>query len=418
MYRRLVAALVCAMGLSAAPRAAAAPAQDPLLQSATVTEARRAIRAREPETLDTQTAICEIPAPPFGEAARARRVRDLFVRAGLDHVQIDGVGNVLGQRSSGTDGPATVLSAHLDTVFPPGTRTAVTRRGAVLLGPGIGDDCRGLAVMLAVARVLSSQGLRTVRPLLFVATVGEEGLGDLRGVRHLFARRKGGIGRFISLDGGGLGIVSRAVGSQRYRVRFHGPGGHSYGNFGMASPIGALGRAIAAIDAFVVPSTPRTTFNVGRVGGGTSVNAIAADAWMEVDLRSSGKGALEELDGRFQVAINQAVADENARWGGRPTVTAEVKRTGIRPTGATPDDDPLVRRAVALTAALGINVDPGAGSTDANIPMSLGVPAITMGAGGTSRGAHSPGEQFDSTGSALGTERALLVVLAATEGPQ
>ena len=393
------------------------PPQDPLLRDPNVTAARQAIRSREPDTLDTQVAICEIPAPPFGEAARARKVRELFSRAGLERVRIDRAGNVIGERGGRRPGPATVLSAHLDTVFPRGTDTRVRRRGTELAGPGISDDCRGLAVMIAVARVLSARDLRTEHPLLFVATVGEEGLGDLRGVRHLFAPGGPSIGRFISLDGGGLGIVSRAVGSHRYRVRFVGPGGHSYGNFGTASPVGALGRAIAAIDAFTVPSAPKTTFNVGRIGGGTSVNAIAADAWMEVDLRSSGTGALEELDRRFQEAVNQAVADENARWGGRPTVTAEVKRTGIRPAGETAADDPLVARAVALTAALGVDVAPGAGSTDANIPMSLGIPAITIGAGGTSKGAHSPDERFDSTDSVLGTERALLVTLAAAGGP-
>jgi tripeptide aminopeptidase len=392
-----------------------APA-DPLLESARVTAVRSAIRAREPQTLETQAALCRVPAPPLGEAARGRVVRDLFTSAGLERVRIDDVGNVLGERSGRLARPRTVVSAHLDTVFPRGTPTKVSRRGAILRGPGIGDDCRGLAVLVAIARVMVAEGIETDGPVTFVATVGEEGLGNLRGVRHLFGvELAGGIDRFVSLDGGGLGIVSRAVGSLRYRVLFKGPGGHSYGNFGMASPVGALGRAVASLDELRVPVAPKTTFNVGRIGGGTSVNSIASSAWMEVDLRSSGPGALEALDGRFRDAVARAVADENARWGGQTTISATVTLLGTRPTGATSDDDPLVRRAVTLTGALGTPVGPGEGSTDANVPMSLGVPAITIGAGGISRGVHSPGETFDSTGSATGAERALLVTLAAAE---
>jgi acetylornithine deacetylase/succinyl-diaminopimelate desuccinylase-like protein len=257
--------------------------------------------------------------------------------------------------------------------------------------------------------------LTTDGPVTFVATAGEEGLGDLRGVRYLFDHMAG-IGRFISLDGGGLSVVSKAVGSLRYKVTFSGPGGHSYGNFGMANPIHAMGRAIDAISDFRVPTDPRTTFNVGRVGGGTSVNAIAAQAWMEVDLRSSDGPALDDLDRRFHAAVDKAVADENQRWGGRSPVSASVERTGMRPTGRTSDSDPLVTATLALTEALGESVSPAEGSTDSNIAMSRGIPAVTLGAGGISRGAHSPDERFTTLGSALGTERALLVVLAAASG--
>ena len=293
----------------------------------------------------------------------------------------------------------------------------VTRRGNVLAGPGIGDDCRGLAVLVAVARTLQAHPVPTDRPVLFVATVGEEGLGDLRGVRHLFeGPLKGQIGQFLSLDGDGLSIVSKGVGSRRYRVTFTGSGGHSWGSFGMANPIHALGRAVSGIAALQVPTSPKTTFNVGRIGGGTSVNSIASSAWMEVDLRSTSEDELEGLDRRFRAVVDSAVNDENQRWNGRGAVTAKIHRTGFRPTGETPPDSMLLRRVLALTDALGGSVAPSAGSTDANMAMSLGIPALTLGSGGSGRGAHSPGETFDTTGSAAGTERALLAVLAASTG--
>jgi tripeptide aminopeptidase len=390
------------------------PVVDGLLADRAVVSARAAIREMESATIDTQVAVCEVPAPPFGEGERARVVKGLFERAGLTAVRIDQEGNVLGERPGQKPGPRTVVSAHLDTVFPKGTNVRVTRKGAVLAGPGIGDDCRGLAVLVAVARTLHGHHLTTHRPLLFVATVGEEGLGDLRGVRHLFeGPLKGQIGEFLSFDGDGLGIVSKGVGSLRYRITFSGAGGHSWGSFGMANPIHALGRAVSGIAALQVPSNPRTTFNVGRVGGGTSVNSIASSAWMEVDLRSTSQEELEGLDRRFRAIIDSAVSDENQRWNGRGAVTSKVDRTGFRPTGATSPDSMLLRRVLAVTEALGGSVSPSAGSTDANVPMSLGVPALTLGSGGAGRGAHSPGETFDTTGSAAGTERALLAVLAA-----
>jgi acetylornithine deacetylase/succinyl-diaminopimelate desuccinylase-like protein len=386
-----------------------------VLADARVTAARHQLRRAEPSTLETQISICEIAAPPFREAARGKAVAALFREAGLVHVRVDPVGNVLGELASHGRGPHVVISAHLDTVFPPGTDVTVRRQGVTLRGPGIGDDCRGLAVLVALARVAGSGAVEPQGPVTFVATVGEEGSGDLRGVRYLFDHMDG-IDRFISLDGGGLSVVSKAVGSLRYKVTFSGPGGHSYGSFGMANPIHAMGRAIDAISEFRVPADPRTTFNVGRVGGGTSVNAIAAQAWMEVDLRSWDGAALDELDRRFRAAVDTAVADENRRWGGRSPVSAAVERTGSRPTGRTADSDPLVVATLALTEALGESVPLAEGSTDANLAMSRGIPAITLGAGGISRGAHSPEESFMTTGSALGTERALLVLLAAASG--
>jgi acetylornithine deacetylase/succinyl-diaminopimelate desuccinylase-like protein len=417
----LIVTLVTVYGLAAGiVRAAsrgdtASPDVVRLLGDPHVIAARQQLRRAEPATIETQVSLCQIASPPFGEAVRGQAVAAYFREAGLSRVRIDAVGNVLGEFAAHGVGPHVVISAHLDTVFPPGTNVTVSRQGNTLRGPGIGDDCRGLAVLVALARVAGAGLLTTDGPVTFVATAGEEGLGDLRGVRYLFDHMAG-IGRFISLDGGGLSVVSKAVGSLRYKVTFSGPGGHSYGNFGMANPIHAMGRAIDAISDFRVPTDPRTTFNVGRVGGGTSVNAIAAQAWMEVDLRSSDGPALDDLDRRFHAAVDKAVADENQRWGGRSPVSASVERTGMRPTGRTSDSDPLVTATLALTEALGESVSPAEGSTDSNIAMSRGIPAVTLGAGGISRGAHSPDERFTTLGSALGTERALLVVLAAASG--
>jgi acetylornithine deacetylase/succinyl-diaminopimelate desuccinylase-like protein len=387
-----------------------------LLANPAVTAARSAIRTMEPDTIATQIAVCEVPAPPFGEAARGRVIQGLFQRAGLTNVRIDEVGNVLGDRASnGTAGARRVMvTAHLDTVFPRGTDVRVRREGTILKGPGIGDDCRGLAVLIAVARVLRTHPVPTDVTITFVATVGEEGPGNLRGVRHLFnGPLSGHIALFLSLDGDGLGIVSQGVGSVRYRITFSGPGGHSWASFGMANPIHALGRAISGIARLEVPATPKTTFNVGRVGGGTSVNSIAASAWMELDLRSTSQRELDGLDRRVRAVVESAVNDENQRWKGRGAVTAKVDRMGSRPTGETAPDAQLLRRTLKVTEALGASVSPTAGSTDANLPMSLGVPALTLGAGGIIRGAHSPSETFDTTGSSLGTERALLAILAA-----
>ena len=420
--RSCVAALVltlCSVDWNAVAAATRVPepAVDRLLADKEVASARKAIRDMEAATIETQIAVCEVPAPPFGEAARARVMKGLFERAGLTAVRIDQEGNVLGERPGRESGPRVVVSAHLDTVFPKGTDVRVTRKGNVLAGPGIGDDCRGLAVLLAVARTLQLHPIPTDRPVLFVATVGEEGLGDLRGVRHLFeGPLKGQIGQFLSFDGDGLGIVSKGVGSLRYRVTFSGPGGHSWGSFGTANPIHALGRAVSGIAALQVPASPKTTFNVGRIGGGTSVNSIASSAWMEVDLRSTSQDELDGLDRRFRAVVDSAVSDENQRWNGRGAVTAKVDRTGSRPTGETSPDSMLLRRVIAVTDAVGGSVSTSAGSTDANLAMSVGIPALTLGSGGSGRGAHSPRETFDTTGSAAGTERALLAVLAAATG--
>jgi acetylornithine deacetylase/succinyl-diaminopimelate desuccinylase-like protein len=268
-------------------------------------------------------------------------------------------------------------------------------------------------VLLGVIRALGAARVETHGPVTFVGTVGEEGLGDLRGVKPLFATElKGGVDRFVSVDGAGTGITHRAVGSRRYRVTVKGPGGHSFGDFGIANPVHALGRAIAAVARVEVPADPKTTFNVGRVGGGTSVNSISAEAWMEIDMRSADRTALAALDARVVRLLDGAVAEENARWGDRGRLTLDKKLVGDRPAGSLPETAPIVVTAAAVSRALGMRTALDEGSTDANLPLSLGIPAITIEGGGSGRGAHSLDERFDATDSWKGTARALLLTVA------
>ena len=399
----------------ALPLFAQSPAE--LLRDPAVRAAMDAAVRNEPQILDLQVHICEIPAPPFKEEARGRELARLFNQLGLQDVRTDKVGNVIGVRPGKTPHPNLVFAAHLDTVFPEGTSVKVTRDGDEMKGPGIGDDCRGLAVMLGVIRALNEGRVETRGTITFVADVGEEGLGDLRGMKSLFFESlKGQIDRFISVDGIGLGITNTGVGSNRYKVIFKGPGGHSYGAFGMANPIQAMGRAIAKIDAIQVPAQPKTTFNVGRVGGGTSVNAIPYEAWMEVDMRSADPASLKEVDASFNAAVKEAVAEENARWNNRGAVSASAELVGVRPAGQTPKDSPIVQTALAVSRAMKIEEALREGSTDANVPMNLGIPAITLSGGGAGTGAHSLNETFNAKDSWRGTQRALLLAIAASEG--
>lgn len=394
-----------AAGIGAQAPAAGSP--PPSLQPAIA-----AVRAANSWLLAQQVSICEIPAPPFKEATRAAELARRFRALGLANVRIDSEGNVIGERKGTADGPTVVLSGHLDTVFPEGTNVKVERDGTRFTAPGIADDCRGLAVILGVAKALGEANVQTPGTILFVGTVGEEGAGNLRGVRHLFEKElHGKIDYFISVDGSGLGVTSRAVGSHRYTVRFTGPGGHSYGAFGMPSPIHAMGRAIARIDEIEVPSDPKTTFNVGIVRGGTSVNSIAADASMDVDLRSESPEALAVLDAAFHRAIDSALADEHRRWSrSEARLSVSFDTIGIRPTGAQSDTAHIVRVAVESGQMLGFSPRTGASSTDSNIPISIGVPAITIDGGGRSRGSHSPDEWYDDGDKGyLGPQWALLI---------
>lgn len=400
--------LTAVLALAANAQDAARLAEDP-----TVKAALDAVRRNEPHFIDEQIRICEIPAPPFHEEARGKELERLFKQEGLENVRIDKAGNVIGVRPGTSPHPNLVFQAHLDTVFPEGTDVKVTRDGTTLKGPGIGDDCRGLVVVLGVIKALNEAKVKTPGTITFVADVGEEGLGDLRGTKNLFADSlKGQIDKFISVDGLGLGITNVGVGSYRYRVTFKGPGGHSFGAFGMANPIQAMGRAIAKIDNFEVPTNPKTTFNVGRVGGGTSVNAIPFECWMEVDMRSSDKDFLEAVNTKFKAAVQEAVAEENKRWNNRGPVSVSPELVGVRPAGHTSADSAIVITAVSVTKVFGAPGRLGEGSTDSNVPMNQDIPAITIGGGGSGSGAHSLGEMFDTKDSYLGTQRGLLLAVA------
>lgn len=405
-----VALLVGVLVLAAVARA------EPVAELAAkpaVRSALEALRLAEPETIREQIALCEIPAPPFGEAKRAERYRELLAAAGLDHVRIDAIGNVLGEHAGSGHGPVLVLAAHLDTVFPAGTDVNVGRTGAVLKGPGIGDDCRGLAVILAVARTLARTPVTTHGSVIIVADVGEEGIGNLRGVRHLVTTElKSRPAHFISVDADGYDLVNQEIGSNRYRVTYKGPGGHSYWAFGLPSAIHALGRAIDKIARFKVPEHPRTTFTVGRVEGGTSVNSIAASAWMEVDLRSEDAAELGRLDAMLHSAVASALAEENAFWSSEQKLNVDVESIGVRPVGRQAPRAPIVVTALAADAALGLASHVTSSSTDAGFPVSLGIEAIAIGAGGRWLGMHSLEERFDTTDSYLGTQRAFLITLA------
>jgi len=386
-----------------------------LIQDPAVAAAIDRIKRGESRVLEDQIHLCEIPAPPFKETRRAEAFRQALLSLGLKNVRIDRAGNVIAERPGTEPKPHLVLSAHLDTVFGEDVDVKTSRSGSILKGPGISDDCRGLAVLLGVVRALEDGHFRTTGPITFVGTVGEEGLGDLRGVKELFSGDlKGRIDRFVSIDGAGLGITSVGVGVLRYRVAFKGPGGHSYGDFGIGNPIHALGRAIAGLSDLAVPTQPKTTFNVGRIGGGTSVNSISGEAWMEVDLRSSDRAALATLDSALQKAVDTALKEENERWRNRGRLTMTKTVVGNRPAGRVAADSPIVQAATSVTRALGLPVSLDEGSTDANLPMSLGIPAITIDGGGTSKGTHSIEEVFDSTDSWQGTARAFLLALALT----
>jgi len=393
------------------------PHDNPRLRAALDT-----IKAQEPWTLDQQISICEIAAPPYKEATRAAEYRRRLQALGMANVRIDSIGNVIAERKGTGTGPTVLIEGHLDTVFPEGTNVKVKRNGTALAGPGIGDDCRGLAVVLSVVRAFQRANVQTLGTVYFVGDVGEEGQGNLRGTRYLFSNTlKGKIDYFISVDGTGLDLKHHGVGSKRYRVTYKGPGGHSYGAFGIPNPIHALGRAIAAIADVQVPTSPKTTFNVGVISGGTSVNSIPFSGTMDLDMRSETAEALDVVDKQVLKILTDALDAENDRWIKQTGARAEraklslvVDTIGIRPANSTQiDSSRIVATALAAGRALGFSPKSGASSTDANVPMSLGVPAITIDGGGSGTGAHSLGETYDDgpTGY-LGPQWAALIVAA------
>jgi acetylornithine deacetylase/succinyl-diaminopimelate desuccinylase-like protein len=377
--------------------------------------ARAQLAASDERVVRTQIALSEIPAPTGAEAERGATIARHFRALGLDDVRTDDVGNVIGARRGATDDAPVLVCAHLDTVFPEGTSVGVAREGPQLAGPGIVDNSRGLAAMLALAEAIDGTRLRTRRSIVFAATVGEEGAGDLRGAKHLFARLDATPSACIALDGAGDDrIVHRALGARRLRVTFHGVGGHSWAAFGVPNPVHAAGLTAAKLAAMPLPRTPRTTLSVCRIGGGISVNAIPEDAWLEIDLRSSSSDTLVRCVAEVEQAVRAAAREENLRRSpGTTPLVYSIATIGDRPCGELPREHPLVRAAMAATYAIGRTPELVAASTDANVPISLGVPAIAIGAGGRGGGVHTPGEWYDNTDGALGVARALTVVVAA-----
>ncbi|MDH3989733.1 MAG: M20/M25/M40 family metallo-hydrolase [Gammaproteobacteria bacterium] len=374
------------------------------------------IVAIEPQSRRDLIELTEIPAPPFEEQARAERFAEMLREAGLTDVVIDDVGNAIGRRPGRTGERVVGYSAHLDTVFPADTDVTVRFDDEKMYAPGIGDNTRGLVTVLGVLRAMQHAGIETEADVLFIGNVGEEGLGDLRGVKHLFRDGAPRIDTLIAVDGGeSERIVFGGVGSHRYRVTFRGPGGHSWGAFGLANPHHALGRAIQIFDENAPAVTSvgeKTSYNVGRIGGGTSINSIPFESWAEIDMRSGSQDKLDDVDAILQAAVEQALQEENAGRLDGPELTVDVDRVGTRPAAKGDTSSPVVQRAMAATVAFGVQPSLRISSTDANLPISKGIPAVTMSRGGVSGGSHSPDEWWQNVDGHIGIQIGLLTLLA------
>ena len=363
-------------------------------------------------TINDQKTIVAIPAPPFKEKVRADYYLKRLQELGLKSVKMDSEGNVYGVRPGTGKGPKIFVEAHLDTVFPEGTNTKPIEKDGKLYAPGIADDSRGLAAVLSVVRAFNATGIKTVGDVIFCGTVGEEGLGDLRGMKAFF-RDHTDIAASINVDGTSVSrITYLATGSHRYEVSFKGPGGHSFGAFGLPSAIHAMGRAIAKIADVETPKNPKTTYTVGIVSGGTSVNSIAADAQMLLDMRSNSQEELLKVEANILPLIQDAVNEENGRWNSDKKVSVEIKLVGDRPAGSQSPNAVIVQAAWMATKAIG--QEPAltaASSTNANLPINLGVPAVTIGGGGVDGRNHSPDEWYDPANAYLGPQKIFLTIL-------
>ncbi|MHB1864143.1 MAG: M20/M25/M40 family metallo-hydrolase [Gemmatimonadaceae bacterium] len=380
---------------------------------------RERLAARDDDIMRTQVTASEVPAPTGDEGARAALLRDRFAALGLAGVRIDGAGNVIGRRAGRRDDRPVVVCAHLDTVFPRETVLTVRRDGRRFFGPGITDNGRGLAAMLAIAECLDPRHVPLEHSVEFLGSTGEEGNGDLRGAKHYFASASEPPAAMIAVDGAGdERIIHRALGARRFRVTFRGPGGHSWSAFGAPNAIHAAAGATARLSAIRLPADPRTTLSVGRIGGGISVNSIPDHAWLELDVRSTDGRQLDRTEAEVHRAIAAAVDEENHRAArDTPALSVHVTRIGHRPAGETPADDPLVRAAQAMTKLVGRDPELAIASTDANVPIGLGIPAIAIGAGGKGGDAHSATEWFENAHGTRGIARALAIVVAAAQSP-
>ncbi|RXI96183.1 M20/M25/M40 family metallo-hydrolase [Anaerobacillus alkaliphilus] len=383
-----------------------------LLQNSLIKEALEFLKNENEATLRDQIELTEIPAPTFSETVRGMEYRKRLEQLGLENIHTDEVGNVFGVRKGTGSGPTVVVCSHLDTVFPEGTDVTVKHKDGKIYAPGISDNGRGLAVVLTLLKVLNHFQIETKGDLWFGATVGEEGLGDLNGVKALFEKNRSDIDAFISVEPGSPSrITYLATGSRRYSVTYRGRGGHSFGDFGIPSAIHALGRAVALISELETPREPKTTFTVGTISGGTSVNTIAADANMVIDLRSTCQEELSRLEDKALKILHQAAEEENKRWNS-DELLVEIKEVGDRPAGSQADDATIVQAAAASSKFLGFEpiLEPPS-STDSNVPISLGIPAVTLGGGGDFGGIHTLKEYFDPKDAYYGPQQILLTVL-------
>ncbi|MGP0019596.1 MAG: M20/M25/M40 family metallo-hydrolase [Candidatus Sulfotelmatobacter sp.] len=409
--------------------ASSAQVQQEVARLAASPEVRSAFnwfRLQEPQLAQWQMEMARIPAPPFGESARAAWLAERFREVGLDDVRIDDVGNVFGMHpgfmGSGFGRRHVVLSAHIDTVFPANTPLNIRQQGSRIYGPGVSDNGAGVAALLGIAALLRNVRIRHALPFVFVGNVGEEGEGDLRGMRHIFStpRWKDSIAYSLVLDGAGADtIVAEALGSRRFEVIVRGPGGHSWSDFGAPNPIVILAKAIETFAATPVPTAPKSTFNIGVIRGGTSVNSIPESASMKVDIRSTSMTEMERLEQSLRLALNRAVEDETMAAEMRSSaqkrpagVSCEVVVIGNRPAGELPAGARILQVVRAVDAQLANAAQVQRASTDANIPLSLGREAIAIGGGGSGGGAHTLQEWFDSNGRELGLKRILLTMLA------
>jgi len=372
---------------------------------------------RDAATIRTQIAISQIAAPTGDEQRRAEWVAARFRSLGLSDAHLDPAGNVIATRVGTEDTRPVLVCAHLDTVFGRDVALTVRRDGQRLTGPGIGDNGRGLAAMLAIAEEIDGRAVRTRRPIIFAATTGEEGAGDLRGAKYLFSSLHAEPAAAVALDGAGdERIVHRALGSRRYRVTYRGPGGHSWAAFGVPNAVHAAASAAAMLGTLPLTKSPRTTLSVSRIGGGTSINSIPEEGWLEVDLRSTSASVLDRFDREIRIIVRAAAQQENARRAtATPPLSYDVMVIGDRPSGELPPEHPLVVSAVEATQLIDRDPELATASTDANVPIAMGIPAIAIGAGGRGGDAHTPGEWYDNVDGPVGIARAMTILATAAD---
>lgn len=384
-----------------------------LSEHTAVKKALEFIKHENDWTVNDQIELTKIPSPTGFEEVRGKAFAEKLNQYGLRNVSSDEAGNVSAVRKGSGHGPTVVLSAHLDTVFPAETDVEPKFKNGMIYAPGIADDGRGLAVVLTVLKTMNEWKLQTAGDVIFLATTGEEGLGDLKGVKHFFSENDG-IDGFISIEPGFPSrIIYKGVGSKRYEVTYKGPGGHSFADFGLPSAVHAAGRAVADISVLEVSSDPKTTFNVGEIRGGTTVNTIASEASLIIDLRSTSQEELRKLEGKVLEICRKAAEKETESAGSAAKISCQLRLVGDRPAGMQPVTSPIVQCAAAATAAVNFTPEPAPpGSTDSNVPISLGVPAVTLGGGGEFGGIHTLDEYFNPAGAFSGPQQILLTLLA------